>query len=106
MERLAQLNLLSLKKRLLRGKIVECFKILKEFTNTDTSKMFLIDKTSRTRSNGVKPRCKQVHLDCIKFFFNNDMVWKWNKLPPSVMHLDIINKSKTKLDHHLHQDIR
>ncbi len=53
-ERLAQLNLFSVEKRRFQGKIIECFKILKEFTNVDANKMFSIDNTSRTRSNGVK----------------------------------------------------
>ncbi len=54
------------------------------------NKMFSIDNTSRTRSNGVKLRCKQVQLDCTKFFFTNDVVKEWNKLPPSVVHCDTI----------------
>ncbi len=41
-ERLAQLNLFFLEKRLLRGKIIECFKILKVFTNEDTNKVLLL----------------------------------------------------------------
>ncbi len=81
-KRLVQLNLFSLEKRRLRGKLIECFKILKGFTNVDTNKIFSINTTSRTRSNGVKPRCKQVQLDCTKFFITNDVVREWNKLPP------------------------
>ncbi len=105
-ERLARLNLFSLKKRRLRGKIIECFKILKEFRNVDASKMFFIDNTSR-RSNGVKLRCKQVQLDCTKFFFTNDVVREWHKLPPSVLQCDTVNSFKNKLDHHiLNEDIR
>ena len=50
-ERLARLNLFSLEKRRLRGKNIECYKILKGFTNVDANKMFSIDNTSRTRSN-------------------------------------------------------
>ena len=100
-ERLAQLNLFSLEKRRLRGKLIECFKILKGFTNVDASKMFSIDNTSRTRTNGLKLRCKQVQLDCTKFFFTNDVVREWNKLPPSVVQCNTINSFKNKLDHHL-----
>ncbi len=51
-----------------------CFKILKGLTNVDASKMFSVDNTPRTGSNRVKLRCKQVQLDCTKFFFTNDVV--------------------------------
>ncbi len=106
-ERLAGLILFSLEKRRLRGNIIECFKILKRFTNVDASKMFSIDNTPRTRINGVKLRCKQVQLDCTKFFFIDDVVREWNKLPPSVVQCDTINSFKNKLDHRLlNQDIR
>ncbi len=82
-ERLARLNLFSFEKRGLRGKIIECFKILKGFTNVEASKMFSIDNTPRTRSNGVKLICKQVQQDCT------------------------INSFKNKLDHQLlNQDIQ
>ncbi len=105
--RLASLNLFSLEKRPLRGKLIECFKILKGFTNVDASKLFSIDGTSRTRSNGVKLRCKQVRLNSTKFFFTNDVVREWNKLPPSVVQCYTINSFRNKLDHHfLNQGIR
>ncbi len=45
-ERLARLNLFSLKKQRLRGKISECFKILKGFTNVDASKKFSVVNTT------------------------------------------------------------
>ncbi len=45
-ERLARLNLFFLEKRRLRGKIIECFKISKGFTNVDASKLFSINNTS------------------------------------------------------------
>ncbi len=100
-ERVARLNLFSLEKRRLRGKN------LKGFTNVDASKLFFIDNTSRTRNSGIKLRCKQVQLDCTKFFCTNDVVREWNKLPPSVVQCDTINSFKNKLDHHLlNHDIR
>ncbi len=79
-ERLARLNLFSLEKRRLRGKIIECFNILKGFTNGEASKLFSIDNSSRISSNGVTLRFKQLQLDCTKFFFTDDVVRKWNKL--------------------------
>ncbi len=102
-ERLARLNLFSLEKRRLRGKLIECFKILKGLTNVDVNRLFLIDDSSRTRSNGVKLKYKQVHLDCTKFFFTNDVVREWNKLSPSVVQSNTINSFKNKLDRYLLQ---
>ena len=73
----------------------------------DTSKLFSIDDASRTRSNGAKLRCKQAQLDSTKFFFPNDVVREWNKLPPSMVQCDTINSFKNKLDHRfLNQGIR
>ncbi len=106
-ERLANLNLFSLEKRRLRGKLIECFEILIGFINVDASKLFSVDDTSRTRSSGGKLRCKQVQLNSTKFFFTNDVVREWNKLPPAVVQCDTINSFKNKLDHHfLNQGIR
>ena len=48
-ERLASLNLFSLEKRRLRGKLIERYKILKRFTNVDANKLFSIDNSARTR---------------------------------------------------------
>ncbi len=100
-ERLARLNLFSLEKRRLRRKIIEGFKILKGFMNMDGSKIFSIDNTPQTRSNGVKLRYKQVQLDCTKLLFTNDVVRERNKLPPSVVQCDTINSFKNKLEHYL-----
>ncbi len=102
-ERLERLNLFSLKKHRLRGKLIECFKILKEFTNVKANRLFLIDESSRTRSNAIKLRCKHLHLYCTKFFFANDVVREWNTLSPSVVQCNTINSFKNKLDRHLLQ---
>ncbi len=106
-ERLASLNLFSLNKRQLQGKLIECFKILKGFTDVNASKLFSLDDTLQTRSNGVKLRCKQILLDSTKSLFTNDMVRERNKLPPSVVQCDTINAFNNKLDQHfLNQGIR
>ncbi len=102
-ERLARLNLFSLEKRRLRGILIECFKILKGFTNVDANKLFSTDDLSRTRSNGIKLRCRQTELDCTKFFFTNDIVREWDKLPPPVVQCSTVIFFKNKLDHHLLQ---
>ncbi len=75
-ERLSLLNLFSLEKRRLRGKVIECFKLLNGFT--------IVDDSSRTKNNGAKLKCKQVNSDCAKYSFTNAVVRDWNRLPPSV----------------------
>ena len=102
-ERLSTLNMFSLEKRRLRGKLIECFKILNGFTNVDRSKVFMIDDTLRTRNNGIKLKCRQVNSDCTKFFFTNIVVREWNKLPPSVVQCNTIDSFKNKLDRHFLQ---
>ncbi len=99
-ERLAQLDLFSLEKRRLRGKL----SVSKNLRGLQmwTLILFLIDDSSRMRSNGVKLRCKQLHLNCTKFFYTNDVVREWNKLPPSVVQCNTINSFR-KLDRHLLQ---
>ncbi len=80
--------------------------MLKGITNVVASKMFSIDSNSQTSSNRIKLGYKQVQLDCTKFFFSNEVVREWNKLPPSVVQCNIINLFKNKFDHLLNQDIR
>ncbi len=99
-ERLSTLNMLSLEKRGLQGKLIECFKILNDFTNVDISKLFLIDDILRTRNNGINLKCRQVNSDCIKFFFTNVVVRELTKLPPSVLQCNTIDSFKNKLDRH------
>ncbi len=93
-ERLARLNLFSLEKCHLQEKPIECFKILKGFTNVDANKLFSIDELSRTRSNGIKLRRRKIELDCTKFFFTNDVVREGNKVPPSVVQCIKVNSLK------------
>ncbi len=79
---MAHLNLFSLEKRRLRGKLIEYFKLLNGFTNVDATKLVMMDDSLRTRSNGAKLKCKQVNSDRAKYFFTNSVVRDWNRLPP------------------------
>ncbi len=100
-ERLSHLNLLSLEKHRLRGKLIECFKVLNGFTNVDLTKLIGMNDTTRKRNNSTKLKCRQVHSDCTKFFFTNAVVRDWNRLPQSVVHSNSIASFKKKIDRYL-----
>ncbi len=59
----------TIKKRRLWGELIERFKILKRFTNVDLNKPFPVDDLSRTRSNEIELRCRQIKLYYTKKFF-------------------------------------
>ncbi len=67
-EKLVSLNMFSLEKHWLRGKLIECLKTLKGFMNVDVNKLFSLDNLSRTKVKGEKLRCQQVQLNITKFF--------------------------------------
>ncbi len=81
---------------------VHCVKNL-GVTNVDGNNLFSFGDLSRTRSNGIKLRRRQIELDCTELFFTNDIVREWNKLPPSVVQCITINSLKNKLYHYLLQ---
>ncbi len=83
-EILSLVNLFSLEKRRLTGKIIEYFKIINGFTNVDPTNLFEMDDSTQTRHDGVKLKYKQVHADCTKFLFTNAVVRDRNKIPPSI----------------------
>ncbi len=81
-ERLSHLDLFSLERHLLHGKLMECFKILNDFTNVDPPKLFVMEDLTGTRSNRAKLKCRQFHANCTKFFFINAVVRDSNILSP------------------------
>ncbi len=48
-ERLSHLNLFSLARHRLRGKLMKCFKMLNGFMNVDPIKLFVMDDSTETR---------------------------------------------------------
>ena len=99
-DRLKKLNLFSLKKRRMRGQLIECFKILKGFDRIDTSDLFQFSYLP-TRNNGMKLRTKKPSLDITKNFFSYYIIKEWNKLPNNVVTSTSINMFKNRLDAHL-----
>ncbi len=97
------MNLFSLEKCCLQGKLIKCFKIFNGFTNVDSTKLLVmdIDDSTQMRNDGTKLKCSQVHSDCTKFFITNTVVQDWNRLPPSVVQFYLIASFKNNLDYYL-----
>ena len=100
-ERLKDLNLFSLSKRRLRGKLIECFKIIKGFNNVNIENYFKFTPALPTRGHSLKLKGERCNLDITKFFFTNDIINKWNKLPEHVVQSNSIETFKNRLDRHM-----
>ena len=100
-DRLIELDLFSLSKRRLRGKLIECYKILKGLSNVPAERLFTFAPDLPTRGNSLKLRGQAVTLDSTKYFFTNDVVDKWNNLPEHVVSSTSVKMFKSSLDCHL-----
>ena len=78
-ERLKILDLTTLETRMLRGDLIEVFKILKGYENIDQEVSFDISESSLC-GHLLKLNKKRVRLDVAKFSFSNRVVNEWNIL--------------------------
>ena len=100
-ERLKKLNLFSVRKRRLRGQLIECFKILKGFNNVNANNLFTLPVECPTRLHDSKLRGKRATMDVIKNFFTYSIINDWNNLPNAVVDSRTIDSFKMRLDKHL-----
>ena len=99
-ERLRKLKLPSIEKRILRGDLIETYKILTGKINLDPDQFFELNRQERTRGHSMKllkRRSRQISR--LKFFANR-VVTPWNELPQDVVSADSINAFKNRLDDH------
>ena len=97
-ERLTSLKLLSIEKRILRGDLIETYKILTGRLNLDPNQFFKLNQHTRTRGHGMKLiKRRSTHLSRLKFFANR-VVTPWNELPQEVVSAESVNAFKNRLD--------
>ena len=95
--RLRTLNLFSLRRRRLRGDLIETFKCLKNITDTGRS-LFTISTQVSLRGHSLKLEKRRCRLEPRAKFLGNRVVNAWNKLPAAVVETTSVISFKRKLD--------
>ena len=100
-DRLKELGMYTLEYRLLRGDLIEMFKIFSGRDRIDINRFFKLRENSGNRGHKwtiSKPRC---NTDLRKYFFSHRVVNSWNNLPDVVIESTSLNNFKNNLDKHL-----
>lgn len=91
-DRLQNLNLLSLRARRLRYKLIFLFKIVNGLTSLDPLSYFTFSNSRRYNSlKIVPPHCKR---DCRRYFFFVDVIFHWNDMSDSEVNVSTVDAFK------------
>ena len=99
-ERLIMLQLTSVKQRLLRGDLIEVYKILTGRSKLKADLFFERSTSTRTRGHHLKLEKRRAVHRARNEFFSHRVVNHWNQLPSEVVSAPSTNCFKNRLDQH------
>ena len=104
-DRLASLNLFSIKGRLLRSDLIQCYKIFHNLSPIKPQDLFTLTHHQGLRGHRYKIFVPHSATEARKRFFSCRIIPHWNSLPPEVVDSPSLNQFKSRLAHHLHDTL-
>ena len=97
-ERLDALNLFSMRRRRLRGDLIETYKQLGRMDQDGESRLFAWTSAGHTRGHDRKLMKERARLEVRRNFYSMRVVDSWNKLPQEVVAAGSVEGFKRSLD--------